>query len=292
MEPTLEHLDWMHERSESKQEIENDDQAINQNITMKLIRPLCCFDLEATEPDPAAAAIFQFAAIKTNHDNRRDALTMKCRPWKDVSEGASKVTGVKTSDFANEKPFWDYAAEIHKFVDGCDLVGFNLSNYDIPLLWEEFYRCGIRWNLDGINVIDCGTLFNIREPRDLTAAVQFYCGKVHEGAHDALADVDATLQVLHGQRERYSDIASMGVAEMSEASKYDGERRVDLAGKIVLDKDGDPVYNFGKSKGVKLKEDQGLAHWLLSRDFSAQTKMVVSNILDELSGPPNPDNVF
>lgn len=247
---------------------------------LKLTRPIVCFDLEATDPDPAIASIFQFAGIKTNHDDQRDGFTMKCKPWKPMSPGASEKTGVKDEDLANEKPFKDYAKRVHGFVDGCDLVGFNLSNFDVPLLWEEFYRCGINWNLNGIHVIDAGTLFKIREPRDLTAALQFYCGQKHEGAHEALADVDATMKVLQGQRERYPDLLTMSAEQLAAASKYEDERRVDLAGKIVLDKDGEPSYNFGKAKGTKVLADTGFGYWMLRNSFSEQTKMVLRRILD------------
>lgn len=44
------------------------------------------------------------------------------------------------------------------------------------------------------------------EPRTLRAAYQFYCGKELEQAHDAMADVKATVGVLQGQLQKYSEI--------------------------------------------------------------------------------------
>lgn len=49
-------------------------------------------------------------------------------------------------------------------------------------------------------VVDSFKLFCLQERRDLTAAVEFYCGRSHEGAaHSALADAKASLEVLQGQ---------------------------------------------------------------------------------------------
>lgn len=48
--------------------------------------------------------------------------------------------------------------------------------------------------------MDSFKLFCLQERRDLTAAVEFYCGRSHEGAaHSALADAKASLEVLQGQ---------------------------------------------------------------------------------------------
>jgi hypothetical protein len=49
----------------------------------------------------------------------------------------------------------------------------------------------------GATVVDSFRLFCSMEPRNLGAAVSFYCGRSHAGAaHTALADAQATLAVL------------------------------------------------------------------------------------------------
>jgi DNA polymerase III subunit epsilon len=46
-------------------------------------------------------------------------------------------------------------------------------------------------------------IFHKMEKRDLSAALQFYCGKEHTDALAALADVEATKEVLFAQIEKY-----------------------------------------------------------------------------------------
>jgi hypothetical protein len=56
---------------------------------------------------------------------------------------------------------------------------------------------------------------------------------------------------------------------------------VDWAGKICLDNDGDYCYNFSSKKGTKIKDDPGMAKWLLKQDFTLDTKQHVKRVLAE-----------
>ncbi len=82
---------------------------------------------------------------------------------------------------------------------GCDLAGYNILAFDIPLLEEEFLRANDRFDMTGRRVLDAQKIFHKREPRDLSAALRFYAGGEHETAHSALGDVEATARVLEGQ---------------------------------------------------------------------------------------------
>ena len=173
-----------------------------------------------------------------------------------------------------------HAEEILAFVKDCDLCGYNLKNYDVPIAWEEFYRCGVEWNLTGVNIIDVANVFKIREERTLSAAMRFYCGREHDGAHNALGDVAATLAVLDGQLKKYNDLASMDVAALAKYSAMDD--RIDLAGVIVRNKDGEAVFNTNRNRGVLVTSDLGYAEWFLRSDFTQNTKAVIRGLLDEI----------
>ena len=54
-------------------------------------------------------------------------------------------------------------------------------------------------------MIDVQNIFHKMEQRTLRAAYKFYCGKTIEGAHEALPDTEATLEVLLAQLEKYQD---------------------------------------------------------------------------------------
>jgi DNA polymerase-3 subunit epsilon len=110
----------------------------------------------------------------------------------------------------------------------------------------------------------------------------FYCGEVHEDAHGALADVDATLKVLEGQLERYDDLPRDGKA-LAEFCSPPNPNFVDRRGKIVWDEDGEAVINFGKNTGQRLKDmahtEPGFLQWILSKDFPRDTQEIVRNAL-------------
>ena len=120
-------------------------------------------------------------------------------------------------------------------------------------------------------------IFKQYEKRTLTAALQFYCHKELTDAHQAEADTKATFEVLLAQLERYQDLGR-AVAELDQASSF-GTKTIDWAGKICLVQDGDYCYNFSSKKGSKIKDDPGMAQWMLKQDFTLDTKQHVRRIL-------------
>jgi hypothetical protein len=48
----------------------------------------------------------------------------------------------------------------------------------------------------------------------------------------------------------------------------------------VRNKEGVPVYAFGKSKDVPVLRDRAYAEWMLRSDFSEQTKLVLRKIIN------------
>ena len=72
--------------------------------------------------------------------------------------------------------------------------------------WPEFRDCGLDLSIAERRVIDVMSIFHRKERRDLTAAVRFYLGRDHAGAHQAQSDILAALEVLDAQLERYPDL--------------------------------------------------------------------------------------
>jgi DNA polymerase-3 subunit epsilon len=238
------------------------------------MKPLLFFDIETTGLDPVKDRIISLA-IKDSEDGARD--TWLFNPNIPIPPEATKVHGI-TDEMARKFPIFHHAASaIHRILSGCDLAGFNLIHFDIPFLWEEFYRAGIEWDLTGVQVIDAGNIFKRFEERTLSAAIKFYCGRVHEKAHDALGDVMATEAVLNAQIDRY-DLQFKSREELAALSRFDN--RFDLAGLLVKEHDGTVCFNFGKHKGKPVLHEKPYVQWMLSQDFPTQTK----KMLRELGG--------
>jgi DNA polymerase-3 subunit epsilon len=249
---------------------------------MKLTRPLAFFDIEGTGTDVAQDRIVSIAIIKVMPDGSRKEYYQLCNPGFQMAEEVIAIHGITNAEAAKHPPFKAIAPAVVEFIHGCDLGGYNCNNYDVPILVEELTRCGIDLPLDGIHIVDVGNVFKKKEERTLAAALLFYVGRELKEAHNALADTDATRLVLDGQLAFYDDLKAMSVEELAKFSKMDD--RADLTGKLVYDKDGDVVYNIGKSKGTKIKHDPSFAEWMLGKDFSSQTKAVLRRELDKIYG--------
>ena len=244
-------------------------------------RPLCFIDIEGTGTDPANSRIVELAVVKVMPDGETRRWSKRYNPTIPIPPEATEVHGIMDADVADCPTFGSEARLIHYGLMSCDLAGYNLRNYDIPLLWEEFYRADINWDLSKTRIIDVEKIFKKREPRTLAAAVEFYCHREHSGAHGALADAGATLEVFLGQQEAYPDLVAMSRAELDEYSRMDDGERIDLAGRFVM-VEGVPHFNFGKHKGTPISWNCGYIQWMLKAGFSANTKMVAQRLLDDL----------
>lgn len=256
-------------------------------MNLKLTRPLCGLDIESTGLDISKDRIITLAIIKVSPTQpslppKEERFEFKFNPGIPIPPEATEIHGI-TNEQAAAFPLLDkaHAEVIVRILAGCDLCGFNSNNFDLPILAEELHRAGTELNLEGVHLIDCGNLFKLREPRTLEAAVKFYCGREHTNAHNALGDVSETLAVLDGQIARYTDMAGMDVATLAKYSAMDD--RIDLAGVIVRNKDGVPVFNTKRNKGVPVAQDIGYAEWFLRSDFTANTKAVIRKLLDDMN---------
>lgn len=234
---------------------------------------LCYLDLETTGLQIGTDRIISIAAVCSEG---RTPLYELVNPERTIPPEVEELTGIMTVSALDAPTFGAIARRVAEYLEGRTLVGFNINNFDLPMLAEEMYRAEIPlsdFNWESFTVIDCGAIFKKKEERTLKAAVQFYCGVDFEGAHDALHDAVATAQVYRGQLATYPDLAKMDAKELAEFSVF-GDKRADPAGKLIW-KDGQVVYNFGKCKGVPILDDVGFGQWMLGRDFPETTKRVL-----------------
>lgn len=143
---------------------------------------------------------------------------------------------------------------------------------------EEFLRAGAEIPFDeNTKIIDAMKIFHKKEPRNLPAALQFYCGKEHTEAHAALADVHATKDVLLAQIEKYQLAPSP--SSLHEFCS-EGKTFIDYAQKFTRNKDGIIIHNFGKHKDKPAVENKSYLQWMLENDFTLNTKHIINQILE------------
>ena len=64
-------------------------------------------------------------------------------------------------------------------------------------------KAGVNIDLSHVQAIDVQNIYHKLEKRTLAAAYKFYCGRDLENAHSALADTQATYEVLQAQLDHY-----------------------------------------------------------------------------------------
>ncbi|MGB2470016.1 MAG: exonuclease domain-containing protein, partial [Flavobacteriales bacterium] len=180
---------------------------------LHLKRPLVFFDLETTGTKVGVDRIVEMTMVKLMPDGtvikKPEAPGKEHRilvnPEMPIPLESSLVHGVYDEDVADAPTFGRIAPGLLKWLHGCDLGGFNSNRFDVPMLAEEFLRVGIDFGLEGRHLVDVQNIFHKMEQRTLRAAYDFYCGKELEGAHEALPDTLATVDVFLAQLERYKD---------------------------------------------------------------------------------------
>lgn len=256
-------------------------------MKLKLTRPIVFFDLETTGIDVEKEKIVEISLLKLFPDGKEEILTLLVNPERAIPKEASKIHGISDLMVANQMTFKELAPSLLKIFEGCDLSGYNIINYDLPLIRMEFKRIGIEFPSPGILTIDPYQIYtrkeprapgNAGEPRNLATAYRFYCNKSITSAHSAEADITATKEVFLCQTEKYSDIGPT----LEDIVKFTGSgsvRKADIAGKLVYNEKNEIVYNFGKHQGKRVKDERSYAEWMLKQDFGDETKKVLKDIL-------------
>lgn len=248
-------------------------------MQLKLKNPIVFFDLETTGINVVKDRIVEISVLKINPNGMEESKTVRVNPGMPIPKQSSDIHGILDEDVKDAPTFKEVGKELARFIEGCDLAGFNSNRFDIPLLAEEFLRNGIDADFSKRKFVDVQTIFHKKEQRTLSAAYRFYCDKNLDDAHSAEADVLATYEVLKSQLDRYTDLKN-DIEFLSAYSSFN--RNADFAGRIIFDEDGDEIFNFGKHKGKKVKDvfarEPSYYSWMMNGDFTLYTKKVLTAV--------------
>ena len=248
---------------------------------LSLTRPIAFLDLETTGVNLASDRIVEIAIVKVMPDNTRQVKRKLINPEMPIPKASSDIHGI-TDEMVKEAPTFKQAGnEIKQFLESCDLGGYNSNRFDIPLLMEEFLRAGMEVDLSNRKMVDVQHIFYTMEPRTLSAAYKFYCNQELNNAHSAEVDVNATIDVLLSQVDRYQQL---GKSVESILSVIGEEKIVDYARRFSFDDKGVEVFNFGKYKGQSvsdvLKSQPQYYDWMMKGDFPLHTKQKLTEIFN------------
>ncbi len=237
-------------------------------LPFELDRPLAFLDLETTGLSVVSDRIVELAIIRISPQGDVLEAVRRFNPGIPIAPDASAVHGISDEDVAEEPPFASRAKSLSELLEGCDLGGFNIRRFDVPLLVAEFKRAGLPFEVQGRRLIDAQVIFHREERRDLSAAAQFYLSRDHEEAHTALGDIRTTAAVFSAQIQRYPELPRSieGLHDYcDEVRPYQTE-----LDRWFQRRDGELVFRKGKHKGAPLGKVAATApdylQWMLGVD--------------------------
>jgi DNA polymerase-3 subunit epsilon len=258
---------------------------------MIITKPLVVLDLETTGTWIDRDKIVEIAMIKSYPDGAKETFHKLINPGIPIPPVASQLIGIKDDDVKDCPLFKDFANPILKFIGDCDLAGFNIERFDLPLLEREMSEAGVEFRWQRLKIFDAQKVYHLNEKRDLAAAYQFYCTKTLENAHSAMADTQAALEILSAQVDKYGN----GAKELSVLSAFDYKSNAEFYDEERKFRwwNGKLYMMFGKyakqySLQELVKKDRGYLEWIVSANFSDEIKALVEEALQGKF--PEPEN--
>ncbi len=249
---------------------------------MQLTRPLVVLDLETTGTWIEKDRIIEIALIKVNPDGSREEYATRVNPFMPIPAKITEITGIADSDVKDAPSFATIAARVKAFLADADLGGFNVDRFDLPLLAREMSDCGVGFEYGTRAIYDAQKVFHFHEKRDLTAAYKRYCGKDLVNAHSALADTQASLEILEAQVKSYGagreDINLLLDFDYKQTAEFfDSDRKFRWW-------NGELYMTFGKyakKEPLRLiaKKDPSYLQWITDKDFSDDVKQMIQGVL-------------
>jgi len=185
---------------------------------------IAAFDVEATElidpniDDPNyQPAIMEFGAVKLRQNPGKmtvqSDLSILIDPERIIPDEVIKITGIRNEDIMGKPTFLTAFNHIAEFFTGVDqLISFNGSTYDLPVLMYNLRRYGLqyrfpwpRYHLDLMLAASDYTGMQGKtgnKPPKLVELHQHLFGEGFSNAHRALDDAKATMNCYLALKER------------------------------------------------------------------------------------------
>ena len=266
-----------------------------EKLNLSHVKPLAFIKVQTTGLNYLTDRIIELSITRVETDGQTKTGTRLVNPGVPIPAETTKVNGI-TDEMVKGKPaFKEIADGMNKFLVGCDFVGFNISYFDLKFLSEEFSRAGVEFTLLGRKVIDISNVYYAMEPRDITAAASFYCGKTINKLSSE-PTVDMYFEIINKMMERYSGknfTDKKGTEHKIEATVESinslfnkNKKQLDIEGNIVLNDANRPVFTIGKYKDKAVSDsllnDNNYYEWLVDvSKFPADTKLVIRKIVEK-----------
>lgn len=195
----------------------------------------------------------------------------KSREEHPVFPGNVAVNPLECPEFHPVPTFYKLANNLAIGFKDCDFAGKNVR-FDLRKIASEMRRVRVVWSYVGARIIDADRLEQLGDPRTLSDLYRKHLGKEPEDAHQALADVRMTTEILEVQLTKYSKLPRD--LDMLHDLQWPGW--IDPEGKFRF-VNGVPSFgNWGKHRDKPMswvsKMDAGYWDFILKSDFSPDIK--------------------
>jgi len=249
---------------------------------LNLDKPLVIFDMETTGKGISVDKIIKIAYIKIYADSKIKKDVFFLDPEVKINPEAIAVHGIRNREVIGRPTFKERSQEIWETFYGCYYGGFNILNFDLPILRREFARIGMDFDYDPNQIIDSKELFHYMEPRTISMAYSYYCGKERKEARDVAAQVEISADILLKQMEKYAVARNADFLQRVHQLKNDNDN--DSSSKFYW-VNGEPYFAFSKyiNRPVSeiVKKDPPFLNWIIEADFGEDTKNIIKQALVE-----------
>ena len=230
----------------------NEENEIENNETNRLKKNkyTVIFDLETTGLDTNKDRIIQIAMIKVDSITFDIVKQFECKIYpsngEKSSDDAIKIHKIKNEDLIGCPMFIDIADYVLDFIKDCDLSGFNIANFDIPILTREFHLAGKKVFFGNRRLVDVYLISNEYIKKDQVHIYRVlydkngvgyhlpgYRKELVEHAHDALVDITMTREIYLGLIKQFN-ITDEIIDELNGNYTY----RIDFGGLFIKKNNG------------------------------------------------------
>lgn len=240
--------------------------------------------IETTGLDMVCDRIIKVDAIKVDErGNGIDRYTTLVRPSEEftITKEATEVNGITVDDVLSMgRETSQVLRDLVAFKDGCDVVGYNLLNFDLPFLQHECDRYGIDLRLDDNGYLVDSFLIETMQNSHSLDAVNARCG----GAEDC-SKSEKICNVFRNQCTKYDKGVFDEVLNEGEETKMCVDR-------CIVKRDGEYVMNFGQHKDERVEDvilkDVGYIRWMCTKmGITMPTRRLIKHIAEMLYAKQN-----
>lgn len=274
-------------------------------MKLKIDKPIIFFDCETTGLNISTSRIIQLAMLKISPNGETDTKEFLINPSIHIPQETTAIHGITDKMVESQPTFAQVAEQISNFLTlhTAYLAGYNIMNFDLPLLTEEFRRIyganiSLGWEYHSGYELDDNWIFNEfyhsvldvyrlfrslgYSPRSLKAIYEryYHCSPHH--MHNAMGDIISTIDILDFLLNEHPELP----VTLPELSIYFKDKHwIDSQGRLIL-VENKPSFNFGKYKGfltsdIRRENLKSYLKWMKRHHFEPIILNTIQNTIED-----------